>query len=187
MIFKELHKNVFHVKNVFPMDMFLRVGDEFNPINNHWTFDKESSYDDGNSSIRGKLVKSSSFMGDNLVLIDIGMYVKLKVEKHLRQKLKLIKVNTNIQYPGMYSTFHKDGPLDNPSDSLWTFVIFCQTNWNTIWGGEFCCNVGDDYVYVPYIPNTGCLFDCRNDHTGNPPNNLTSHPRLSLAYTFLET
>ena len=70
MIFKELRKNVFHVKNVFPTEMFLRVSDEFNPINNHWTFDKESSYDDGNSSIRGKLVKSSSFMGDNLVLID---------------------------------------------------------------------------------------------------------------------
>ena len=78
MIFKELYKNVFHVKNVFPTEMFLRVTDEFNPINNHWIFDKESSYDDGNSSIRGKLVKSSSFMGDNLVLIDIGMYVKLE-------------------------------------------------------------------------------------------------------------
>ena len=34
MIFEELHKNVFHVKNVFPTEMFLRVGDEFNPINN---------------------------------------------------------------------------------------------------------------------------------------------------------
>ena len=84
----------------------------------------------------------------------------------------------------MQSIFHKDGPLDNPSDSLWTFVIFCQSNWNTIWGGEFCCNVGDEYVYVPYIPNNGCLFDCRNDHTGFAPNNLTAKPRLSLAYTF---
>lgn len=71
MIFKELHKNVFHVKNVFSTEMFLRVRDEFNPINNHWTFDKESSYDDGNSSIRGKIVKSSSFIGDNLTLIGI--------------------------------------------------------------------------------------------------------------------
>ena len=187
MIFTELHKNVFHVKNVFSSEMFLRVEDEFNPINNHWIFDKESSYDGGHTSILGKIAKSSSFIGDNLAFIDIGMYVKLKSEKQLERKLKLIKTNTNIQYSGMHSSIHKDGPLTSPSDSLWTFVIFCQTNWNTIWGGEFCCSTDDGYVYVPYIPNNGCLFDCRNDHTGFAPTNLTSKPRLSLAYTFLET
>jgi len=183
MIFKKLDKNVYHVKNVLPNNMLHQVVDEFKPRYNHWIFSKVEKTEDENYPRRGKIFKPDreiQGLGDNLTFISVGEYVKLNVEKLLQNKLKLSRVNTNIQFPGMNSSFHIDGP----EGVQWTFLIFCQTKWNTIWGGEFCTQTEDGYVYVPYIPNHGCLFDCNMDHTGFPPNNLSNVPRLSLAFSF---
>ena len=182
MIFKKLENNVYHVKNVLPNNMIHSVVDEFKPQYNNWIFNKVEEYEDNLYPHRGKINKpDEQGLGDILTFINVGEYVKLNVEKLLKKNLKLSRVNTNIQFSGMNSSFHTDGP-----PCKWTFLIFCQTEWNTIWGGQFCTQTDNGYVYVPYIPNHGCLFDCLNEHTGFPPNNLSNIPRLSLAFSFLE-
>lgn len=182
MNFKKVSEDIYHVKDVLPYDMFIKLYDEFDPYYNNWHFLKKESYDSESFPYRGQLVRHS-FLSDNLVFINIGVYIKYKLMKFLNKKLKLLRVNTNIQFPGMQSSFHTDGTgnLD------WTFLIFCQNNWKTIHGGEFCCQTKDnDYAYVPYIPNHGCLFDCNLEHTGNAPNSLCNIPRLSIAFSFRE-
>ena len=96
MNFKKVSEDIYHVKDVLPYDMFIKLYDEFDPYYNNWHFLKKESYDSESFPYRGQLVRHS-FLSDNLVFINIGVYIKYKLMKFLNKKLKLLIVNTNIQ------------------------------------------------------------------------------------------
>ena len=120
-------------------------------------------------------------IGDNYVFINLSTRLKLIAEYTIKKKLRLIRINTNIQFAGQDSNFHSDGDV-----GYWTFLLFNQLEWDSEWGGEFVCCIGDDYQYVPYLPNTGCLFAAHNEHKGCAPTIHCTSFRSSVACTFQE-
>ena len=183
MKFKLLSDKIYAVKSILSNLEFNQVIDEFN--HNQWVFDKKELIEDATYPIRGSLKKNNSdlkSLGDNYTFIKIGSKLKYKVSKLLHRNVELIRINTNIQFFGQESSFHKDG-----DDGSWTLVLFCNFNWNSTWGGEFVVrNLENDYFYVAFIPNNGVLIPGWLDHTGMAPNRLSNQPRISLAFTFQE-
>ena len=167
------------------------IFDEFN--NNEWIFKKiESKEDKLSYPIRGSLNSkrlgrdSLNIIGHNLQFIKFATEVKYKLQSLvIENPLVLFRINTNIQFFGMESSFHRDNP--NEEKNYWTFVYFIGPNWDVTYAGEFCVHTGGlDYHYVPYIPNTGVLFPAHLEHMGHSPNRLSNRPRLSIAFTYQE-
>jgi len=163
--------------------------DEFN--NNEWIFNKiEPNKDLSSYPIRGKLNTRNcssdglNIIGHNYQLIRIATDIKYKLQRLLIDKpLVLNRINTNIQYFGMESSFH----VDSKEKNCWSFVYFVGPQWNTSWGGEFCAYTGNtDYQHVSYIPNTAVLFPAHLEHMGYAPNRLSNKPRLSVAFVYHE-
>ena len=164
------------------------IVDEFS--HNKWIFNKvEPSR--GDAPVRAWLETKNvhnngdgDIIGYNNQLIRIATDIQYKLQRLLIDKpLKLYRINTNIQYFGMESSFH----LDSSKDGGWSFVYFIGPEWDTLWGGEFCVRTGQtDYQYVPYIPNTGVLFPASLLHMGIAPNRLCNQPRCSIAFVYHE-
>ena len=180
---KLLTDRVYTLKNVLSDIEFAQVIEEF--IYNRWVFNKRELDEDNSYPFRGTLEKNNYnllSLGDNHVFINIGSRLKYEVAKLLHRDVELIRINTNIQFFGHDSSFHKDANIGS-----WTLVVFCNSNWDSSWGGEFVVrNLEDDYSYVAFIPNNGVLIPGWLDHTGMAPNRLTNQPRISLAFTFQE-
>ena len=180
---KLLSDKIYTIKNVLSNFEFNQVNEEF--IYNQWVFDKKELHEDVSYPIRGSLKKNNSdlkSLGDIYTFINIGSKLRLKVSKLLHRNIELIRVNTNIQFFGQESSFHRDGDVGR-----WTLVLFCNFNWNSTWGGEFVVrNLENDYSHVAFIPNNGVLIPAWLDHTGMAPNRLSNQPRISLAFTFQE-
>ena len=191
MRFEEVSTSLYKIKDVLSENDFNLINDEFNFRYNN-IFTKNNSIDSHNILPRLGISKPSpykqfnltyedDFLGDNLAFIRIGSNIKLMSEKILRRKLSLVRINTNIQYPSMENTFHQDG-----GEGCWTFVIFLNKNWDLLWGGEFIYAAEDDYYYVPFIPNHGCLCAAHRDHRGSAPNSLSEMYRTTIAFTMFE-
>jgi|14BtaG_2_1085337.scaffolds.fasta_scaffold30916_2 hypothetical protein len=188
---KEISTSLYKIKDVLSISDFTLINDEFNFSYNN-LFVKNNSID--SSDILPRLAISKPYhykninitynddlLGDNLTFIRIGSNIKLMSEKILKRKLSLVRINTNIQYPGMENTFHQDG-----IEGCWTFVIFLNTNWDSLWGGEFVYTTEGEYYYVPFIPNCGCLCAAHRDHRGSAPNSLAKAYRKTIAFTMYE-
>lgn len=165
------------------------VLDEFN--HNNWKFNKvEPTEDKLSYPVRGELETRNctsdgiNIIGYNSQLIKIATDIKYKLQRLLIDKpLKLIRINTNIQYFGMESSFH----VDSVKRKSWSFVYFVGPQWDTTWGGELCVHTDTkDYQYIPYIPNTAVLFPAHLEHIGYSPNRLSNKPRLSIAFVYHE-
>ena len=179
--------DLYRIKDLFKINTFFEVLEELNPRYNHWRFGKREK---GREELagRGGLFKYDNeeadvySLGSNLKLIDAGLLCKLRVGKILKRRIELVRVNTNVQFPGQEAGFHTDG-----NDRSWTLLAFMQSDWNTLWGGDFICQTeNQDYVGIPYMPNHGVLFRGSMLHRGSAPNALCPTFRLSVAFTYQE-
>jgi hypothetical protein len=178
-----LTDRIYTLKKVLSNKEFVQVVDEF--TYNRWVFNKKELNEGISQPFRGTLEKNNYdpiALGDNHVLINIGSRLKYQIAKLLYKEVELIRVNTNIQFFGHDSPFHKDADIGS-----WSLVVFCNSYWDSSWGGEFVVrNLEDEYSYVAFIPNNGVLIPGWLDHTGMGPNRLSNQPRLSLAFTYQE-
>tara|TARA_Y100001954_G_scaffold151277_1_gene160697 strand:+ start:170 stop:778 length:609 start_codon:yes stop_codon:yes gene_type:complete len=176
--------NIFQIKNILPSKYFLEICDEFWAWGNEWRFTKNEEFNENHPN-RGCLNKpkfGDSTLGDNLLLIKYGSYLKYICQRYVKKNLSLTRINTNIQFFGQESNFHIDG-----LEGSWTLNLFASNNWNTEWGGEFVIQDKDgDYFYYPYIPNNAILFPGYLEHMGHAPNVLGKHPRFTVAFTYQE-
>lgn len=175
--------NIFRLHNVLPVDDFFTLNDEFNSHYNTWRFTKcDGGPDHPHMGCIAKPIAEHDTIGDNLTLIKYGSILKYQCQEILQRKLKLSRVNTNIQFFGQESSFHTDG-----LNTSWTLNLFVNTHWQTEWGGQFIIINGPcEYHYETYIPNNAVLFPAHLDHMGHAPNVLCKVPRMTVAYTYKE-
>ena len=121
----------------------------------------------------------------DLIYFKIGSYIKLKILKHIKEKLHLIKIHANGQTALQKGEFHHDFI----QEYVWTFVLFTNDNWDNQWGGEFVCLDPEtgEYHYTPYVPNGGVLIPSHWQHYGQSPNNFTDELRTTLAFCYCVT
>jgi hypothetical protein len=183
-----LEHKIYRIDNVLTPSENASICDEFQY--NEWSFDKAEKFEDSSTYPWRGYLKNKNFnencdiIGFNNVFINCAINVKYKLQSLLKLKtLKLQRINTNIQFFGMESSFHDDA-LDKES---WSFVYFPGPTWSTPWGGEFVVNTSPgDYLYCPYIPNTAVFFPSHLEHMGYSPNRLCNVPRLSVAFVYQE-
>ena len=177
--------NIFQIKNILSAKDFHSIQDEFYCISNPWVFIKKERFDPEEQPYFGNIFKPLAdfdTLGDNYVFIKHATNLKFKCERLIGKRLKLNRINTNIQFFGQEASFHEDG-----NEGSWTLNIFCRDHWQTNWGGQFVIqNKDGDYLYYPYIPNNAILFPGHLEHMGHAPNRLCSYPRLTIAFTYLE-
>ena len=183
-----LKHQIYNIHDVFTGDEFDSIRDEFS--HGRWIFDKrERSLGTTDYPIRGLLETRNvhvneglDLIGHNNVLNNLAINAKYKIQQLIFDKpLKLRRINTNIQFFGMESSFHVDFDQTN----CWSLVCFVSPHWKTFWGGEFVVNVEDgEYVHSPYIPNRAVLFPSHLPHMGYSPNRLCMIPRLSIAFCY---
>ena len=133
-------------------------------------------------------------IGWNYKFMDASIYAKHAARKILKTDLKLVRIQTNIQFYGMESDWHTDyGDNDGPG-AAWSFVIYINDDWDMTYDGQFVIATGNpfepdhtkEYFNVSCIPNTGVLFNARLDHRGGAPNRFCNTERMSLAFMFEE-
>lgn len=166
------------IKDVLDIDLFIHLNDTMN-MYMRWKLN--------NRSYAGKehVVSWGTFpRNGELLFFKAATIIKLKLLKHLRHKIQLVKIHYNGQTSGQTSEFHSD--FDE--DLCWTFVLFTEKEWDTQWGGEFVCQhpETDEYFYVPYIPNTGVLIPAHWQHMGQPPIPCTDSLRTTVAFSYME-
>ena len=128
----------------------------------------------------GVVVKNSE-----LIMFKAATIIKLKILRHIREKIQICKIHYNAQTCGQTSKFHKD--FDEEL-LCWTFVLFTEKEWDTQWGGEFVCQHPEtkEYFYTPYIPNSGVLIPSSWQHHGQSPSPITDQVRTTLAICYME-
>ena len=119
-----------------------------------------------------------------LIIYQAATIIKLKILRHIREKIQICKIHYNAQTSGQASKFH----IDYDQDHCWTFVLFTEKSWNTQWGGEFVCEHPrtNEYYHTPYIPNTGVLIPSNWQHYGQSPSAITDRVRTTLAICYME-
>lgn len=161
------------IKNVLPKKCFETLWEE---IEENWSFI--------NQSIKDGPVFWGKRYNNDLTSIYASTIVKLKIQKLLKRKLNLIRIQHNAQTGLQETNFHVDATVDN----VWTFVLFTSPYWNTNWGGEFVLlnNEKRDFDYVRYFPNNGVLFPSYWEHKGNSPQKLSAGIRTTVAFQFCD-
>ena len=188
---REVNTSLYKIEGVLSQPEFQQLYDEFCLDYNHVRVKKNAN--DSSTQLprlglrkpftsgAGYSFNGNDMLGDNLALINLGSKVKLISQKILKRNLSLNRINTNIQYPGIESTFHQDG-----AEGTWTFIIFANAHWSTEWGGEFVYSGEDEYFYVPVIPNNVWLYADHRDHRGAAPNSLANTYRQTIAFSMNE-
>ena len=135
-----------------------------------------------NISFPGKPVAWTTFDKDSLIYFECATIIKYKIEKHIKNRLRLIRIHVNGQTAAQVTGFHKDFPEDN----VWTAVFFFGPFWDLNWGGEFVCANphNNTFHYAPYIPNTTCVIPSNWDHYGSSPNHMTDRLRITIAFSY---
>lgn len=180
MIYEKLEEGVWSLSNVLTDLEYESLSDEFDkPI---VAFKKEE-YAPNQSCIWLGLSKPNvDSVGDSALLISIGERVKYTAMRILQKKVRLDRINTNIQFKQNDTVFHTDGPNHH-----WTFLVFYNDTWNVDWGGEFIVNYdARKYRGISYIPDNGVLFNAAMPHRGTAGNNLSERLRYSIAFTYEE-
>lgn len=160
-------------KNVLPKANFASLWEE---IEENWSFINQSIKD-------GPVFWGKRYNSD-LTSIYASSIVKLKVQKLLKQRLNLIRIQHNAQTRFQETNFHQDATIDK----IWTFVLFTSPYWNTNWGGEFVLlnQQSNDFNYIRYFPNNGVLFPSKWEHRGNSPIDTSSAIRTTVAFQFCD-
>lgn len=121
---------------------------------------------------------------DKMSFLQASAIIKLKILKHIKEKIQLVKIHANGQTSNQKAAFHVDFAHKN----VWSFILFTEWNWNTQWGGEFIAQNPEtrEYHYTPYIPNSGVLIPSHWQHYGASPNAYTDQLRTTLAFSYAE-
>tara|TARA_Y100000004_G_scaffold167773_1_gene200589 strand:+ start:254 stop:856 length:603 start_codon:yes stop_codon:yes gene_type:complete len=199
MEWKQLSDEIFVVKEIFTDDYMDTIIDEFQWPYNHITFTKKENPNDPRF---GELVDTSGLMdhifnndiGWNYKFMDASIYAKHAARKILKTDLKLVRIQSNIQFFGQESDWHTDYSDNDGPGAAWSFVIYINDDWDMTYDGQFVIATGHpedpshtkEYFNVSCIPNTGVLFNARLDHRGGAPNRFCNKHRMSLAFMFEE-
>lgn len=161
------------IQNVLPKKCFESLWEE---IEESWSFINQSIKD-------GSVFWGKKYNND-ITSIYASTVVKLKIQKILKRKLNLIRIQHNAQTGFQETNFHKDATVDN----VWTFVLFTSPYWNTNWGGEFVLlnHQKQDFDYIRYFPNNGVLFPSYWEHKANSPNGSCEGIRTTVAFNFCD-
>lgn len=183
MKFKVKEKNIYLLEDVYEINYYYALLEEFDFFHNAWIFNKRENK---NSPRFGLLADTyGPGMGINHKLIDAGVIAKFHAKKILKRNLNFIRVNTNIQFFGQESDFHIDSEHDHAK--IWSMVMFMAESWDVSWGGELIIQCYDkNYLGIPFIPNCGVLFNGTMPHKGSAPNRFCNFERKSLAFLFEE-
>ena len=184
---------VWYIKNIFDVDMYEGILEEFLPCHSQWVFDK---HENPNDPIFGMLLDCHDHTeswpySTNFQFIKASTIAKLHIQKILKRDLELIRINTNIQFHGQDSAFHTDDDyyVDNPDSRCWTLVVFSEYDWDATWGGHVEIQTerdSVDYIALPFMPNCAVLFDGSLYHRGLAPNRFAQCERKTLAFLFKE-
>ena len=120
-----------------------------------------------------------------LSFYNAAINLKLKMKKHLKKDITLVRINTNGKVFGSPAHFH----TDYSKPYYYTIVLFTELSWDTQWGGELVVQnpTSGEYHYHAYIPNNAVFFPSNWNHCGFSPNNFTSKMRSSVAFSYIET
>ena len=151
-------------------DYFILL-EEFDPFYNHWCFTK-SEYKGKETHAKKNQILPPNWgtlkkprlggVGDNIVFINFAERLKYLVQKTIKRKVQLTRINTNIQFPGQEGTYHFDG-----NTHMYTLIVMVCEGWESQWGGDFVCvDEKDNHEIVPYRPNRGVLFKADYKHRG---------------------
>lgn len=163
-----------HFTEVVNPTLFKTLEDD---LTDSWMLNNQSYDGDGTSwGLR--------YTHDKISFFEAASVIKLKILKHVREKIQLIKIHANGQTSLQKASFH----FDFHQKKVWTFILFTENNWNTQWGGEFISQNPEtkEYHYTPYIPNSGVLIPSHWDHYGASPNAYTDQLRTTLAFCYAE-
>ena len=181
MIYEELFEGLYLIEDLLKPQEFLTVVDEFNSEYNPWTWKHEFSK---NTHWYGLSKVNADKLGELTSHIYYGTTVGLIAKKILKRDLTLLRINTNIQFPGQATEFHTDNP---PGKKAWTVNLFANTTWSAEWGGQFVVNYSPKkYFGISPIPNHAVLFDGSMWHKGESGIPPCTVPRMTIAWTFVE-
>lgn len=179
MKYEKLEEDVWSLSDILKPSEFDLIDDEFTKPRIEY---KKEYHSAEHSCHWIGIDKSNDHIGDSLALISIAERVKFTAMRILQTNLKLKRVNTNIQFKLNDTVFHRDGPKN-----CWSFLIFFNSTWNSDWGGDFIINYAPGkYRGIPYIPDTGVLFNAYMWHRGCAGNTLSEKLRFSVAFTYSE-
>lgn len=161
------------IDNILPPRIFLTLLDD---IQSDWTYGQQAKKNDHAPKFWNKEETNK------LLYFECASYVKLRIQKVLKQDIKLIRIHLNAQTSFQSSEFHTD--FDD--DDFWTVVVFTSSFWNTNWSGELIVRdeTINNYKYIPYFPNRGVLFPSNWAHRAEAPNTLTNELRTSIAFSY---
>ncbi len=167
---------LFRYDNLLPVDLFLAVQDDLQ----YWKFSNFSNGDSIDSY--GYFWGDGSRSKDLLIFKKAQSIIKYKIMRDIKYHIKSHGVHLNCSTPNsMGSSFHTDFADDN----YMTFVLYTAPTWNAQWGGEtVVCKPDGKYEYIPYRPNSGCIFPSKWEHYGASPNAFCKTIRTSLAFTY---
>ena len=163
------------IKNALPNHEFINLQDEFK----YWTFTNGSN----SNKPKSKIFFGQSNNFDRMLYFPAATIAVLKIKKHLRRDLRLIRIHSNASTSSSHPEFHIDFKEEC---NCFTFVLFTNTEWDTNWGGEFIAQDPStlEYRYVPYIPNWGALIPSHWEHCGTAPSTPVAGIRTSVAFVF---
>ena len=120
-----------------------------------------------------------------LPFYNAAIHLKLKMKKHLKKDITLVRINTNGKVFGSPAHFH----TDYSKPYYYTVVLFTELSWDTQWGGELVVQnpTSGEYHYHAYIPNNAVFFPSNWNHCGFSPNNFTCKMRSSVAFSYIGT
>lgn len=122
---------------------------------------------------------------DVLYFYRAASILKLKMMRHLKKDITLIRINTGGKVSNSPTSFH----IDYEDPFYYTVVFFTRMSWDTQWGGELVVKnpATKEYHYHSYIPNHAVFFPSNWEHCGFAPNNSTSKMRTTAAFSYIET
>ena len=181
-VIKKLNDSLYIIEELLEDKMFGTLIEEFKATNNSWVFNKKEAGQYHNHPKFGNLLKQqydAHGVGDILPLVEVAEVSKYTVMKVLKKRMKLERVNTNIQFAGQHSSLHEDG-----GKNQWTLCIFVAAKWNEDWGGAFQIFIDGEEFLTPFNPNRAVLFRADHAHKGYAPTHLCPDARLSAAFTY---
>lgn len=159
-------------KDLLSLDLFSRLQDDMR----YWEYNNFSNNKDVTFWGAGDQDRSL------LIFREAQTIVKLKIQKDIPYRINSERIWLNCSTPNTQgSMFHTDFPHDN----FMTFVLYTSPKWDVQWGGETVVyDSNGEYHYVPYIPNSGCMFPSNWEHYGASPNAHSKSIRTSMAFTY---
>ena len=172
----------FVLENALSTEMFYDVWSELDPDHNPWVLNN-SAHGTNGEDFREVVSWGKDRFDCNNSALKAASFLKLKIERVLKRRLTLVKIQHNLQTANQANDFH----TDFESNSMFSVILFTTPRWSVMWGGEFVVQTPDKkYRHYTYIPNTAVCIKTNWEHTGMPPNIMSGgNVRTSLAFSYV--